>query len=95
MGLPARVAREKLSTTVSAETYRYLEQKVQSGEVSTIAEAVDRSIWKVRQIENRERLAKATAHYFDELAPRAAAEEGSLAHDLVSAATGIDFDKEL
>lgn len=87
--------RAKLSTTVSAATYRYLQHKVETGEASTIAEAIDILIAKIRRIENRQRLATATAHYFDELEPRAAAEENSMAADLASAAKGIDFDNEL
>ena len=90
-----RLGRAKLSTTVSRDTYQYLEQKVASGQAATIAEAVDRSILTVRQLENRERLALATASYFDHLEPRAAAEENSLARDLASAGAEIDFDQEL
>jgi len=87
--------REKLSTTVSLETYEFLKQMVDSGEVSTIAEAVDLCIAKVRRWKNRERLAQATTRYFEDLEPRAAAEETALARDLASAASAIDFDKEL
>ncbi len=90
-----RLARAKLSTTVSRETYQFLENKVASGEAANIAEAVDRSISLVREVENRERLALATASYFDRLEPRAAAEERSLARDLTSAGAGVDFDQEL
>ena len=90
-----RVAREKLSTTVSVETYRFLVQKVESGEVATIAEALDLLIDRIRQLENRERLSSATSRYFNEMLPRAAAEENALSKDLALAATGIDFDKEL
>lgn len=91
----ARIARAKLSTTVSAETYAYLEQKVESGEVTSIAEALDRSIARVRKLENREKLAKATEQYFNQLEPRAVAEENALAKDVSSLAHGIDFDEEL
>ncbi len=87
--------RAKLSTTVSAETLKFLEEKVASGEAATLAEAVDAVIRKVRQLENRQRLAAATARYFDELRPRAAAEEDIIAQDFASAARGIDFDQEL
>ncbi len=90
-----RASRSKLSTTVSAKTYQYLEQKVRSGEAATIAEAIDRSIQLVRRFENRERLARATSQYFNQLEPQAAAEENVLAHDLSSASSGIDFDNEL
>lgn len=91
----ARATRAKLSTTVAPDTYEYFDQMVRSGEAASIADAIDRSVAKIRQLENRRRLAKATAHYFDELEPRAAAEENVMARDLASAARGIDFDKEL
>lgn len=87
--------RAKLSTTVSAETLKFLEEKVASGEAASLAEAVDAVIRKARQLENRQRLAAATAQYFAELQPRAAAEENAIAHDFASAAGGIDFDQEL
>ncbi len=93
--LPAKATRAKLSTTVSPETYEFLDHMVKSGEAATIAEAIDRAVAKVRQLENRKRLARATARYFDELEPRAAREEQTLAHDLASATSGIDFDQEL
>jgi len=92
---PARTTRTKLSTTVSPETLEFLERKVASGEAASLAEAVDIVIRKVRQLENRQRLAAATARYFDELEPRAAAEENAIARDVASAASTIDFDKEL
>jgi hypothetical protein len=91
----ARVTRAKLSTTVSPETYDYLEQMVKSGEAASIAEAIDRSVAQVRQLENRKRLAKATSDYFEHLQPRAATEEKAIARDLASAAKGLDFDQEL
>jgi len=92
---PAKTTRTKLSTTVSPETLEFLERKVASGEAASLAEAVDIVIRKVRQLENRQRLAAATARYFDELEPRAAAEENAIARDLASTASTIDFDKEL
>jgi len=92
---PVKANRAKLSTTVSPETLQFLEHKVASGEAATLAEAVDGIIRKARQLENRQRLAMATARYFDELEPRAAAEENTIGHDLASAADAIDFDREL
>lgn len=91
----AKVARAKLSTTVAQETMDFLESKVASGQAANLAEAVDASIRRVRQLENRHRLAVATARYFDELEPQAASEERSIAHHLASAASVIDFDHEL
>jgi Arc/MetJ-type ribon-helix-helix transcriptional regulator len=90
-----KMARAKLSTTVSQETYEFLEQMVHSGEASSMADAVDRSITRIRQLENRKRLAAATARYFDQLEPRAIAEEDTMARDMTAAASEIDFDKEL
>jgi len=87
--------RTKLSTTVSVENYRFLERKIHSGEAANLAEAIDRVIRRVRRLENRERLAEATARYFDGLDARAVAEENELAHDFSSAAGEINFDEEL
>ena len=89
------MSRAKLSTTVSQDTYRFLEGMVSSGEVSNLAEAVDTVIERVRQIENRKRLALATTQYFDQMPSKAVAEEDALAGDLASAGTAIDFDREL
>jgi hypothetical protein len=91
----AKAARAKLSTTVAQETLEFLQSKVASGQAANLAEAVDTSIRRVRQLENRRRLAVATARYFDELEPQAAREESSIAQHLASAASGIDFDHEL
>lgn len=87
--------RAKLSTTVALETYEYLEGKVASGEAASLAEAVDNSIRKIRRLENRERLAKATAQYFDQMESQVAAEESSLAKDIAAGGAKIDFDHEL
>lgn len=94
MGGVAKMPRTKLSTTVSPQNYRYLEHKVKSGEAGSIAEALDRSIYRVRKLENRERLAKATAEYFDRLSPQEIAEENALARDVTSLSKGTDFDRE-
>lgn len=90
-----KATRSKLSTTVARETLDFLEGKVASGEVATIAEAIDAAIRKVRQMESRQRLALATARYFNDLEPRAASEENDLARDMALPARVIDFDKEL
>lgn len=89
----ARMTRTKLSTTVSPETLEFLQRKVASGEAATLAEAVDMVIRKVRQLENRQRLAAATARYFDELKPCAAAEENAIGRDMASASS-IDSGRE-
>jgi hypothetical protein len=89
-----KMARAKLSTTVSQETYEFLEHMVDSGEASTIADAVDRSIAKVRQLENRKRLAAATAQYFEQMDASAVVEENALGQEMAATAWEIDFDKE-
>ena len=89
-----RSGRAKLSTTVSADTFAYLEGKVAAGHAASIAEAVDASIRLARRIENRERLSRATAEYFQTPDSRAAREEDVLTEHLASALEGVDFDEE-
>lgn len=95
MGTAAKMVRAKLSTTVAPETLEYLERQVEAGRAANMAEAVDVTVDRVRKLENRERLAKATAQYFNRLTPQAIAEENTLAHDVASLSRGIDFDEEL
>jgi hypothetical protein len=87
--------RETLSTTVARETYEFLEQKVSSGEAESIAQALDAAVATVRKLENRRRLAQATAAYFEGMDSQAESAENQLAANLASAAKGIDFDQEL
>lgn len=93
--MPKNLNRAKLSTTVAAETYRYLQSKVESGEAESIAEAVDLLIERTRQLENRERLARATSRYYDELDAKSLKEEKDLASRMSAAVRGMDFDHEL
>lgn len=95
MGAVTKTARAKLSTTVSRETYAFLQQMVKRGQAATLAEALDRAIQKVRRVENRKRLADATTRYFEQLGPEIMAEENALAKDMMSATRTIDFDKEI
>jgi hypothetical protein len=91
----SKLGRAKLSTTVAAETYEFLKAMVHEGQAGSLAEALDAAIEKVRQLENRKRLADATARYFDHLEPRAVAEENALAKDMMSGGSTIDFDQEI
>lgn len=86
--------RTKLSTTVAAENFKFLETLVQSGRTTSIAEAVDLAIARLRRMENRTRLERATAAYFEGLTPEAQAEEHEMGHRLHSSAKGVDFDLE-
>jgi hypothetical protein len=89
-----KTGRAKLSTTVDRLTYEFLEEKVRRGEASTLAEALDTAVARVRRLENRQRLAQATAAYFAGLEPDALQEENEMAAELASAGQGVDFDQE-
>lgn len=94
MSTSPKMAREKLSTTVSAETYQFLQEMVDRGDVATLAEALDVIVEKIRRLENRRRLAEATTRYFEQLGPQAVKDEQELAEDFSSAFGVIDFDRE-
>jgi hypothetical protein len=89
------MAREKLSTTVSPETHEFLLNMVKKGEVATLAEAIDALVARIRRLENRRRLAAATAAYFEQLDAAGEQEEHEMAARLSSAASKIDFDSEI
>jgi hypothetical protein len=89
-----KMARVKLSTTVSRETYSFLSGMVKTGQTRTLAEALDLAISLVRKIENRKRLADATTGYFEHLDSETMGGENALARDMESAAR-IDFDQEI
>jgi hypothetical protein len=61
---------------------------------SALAEAVDKVIARSRHAENRRRLEKATAAYFDNLSSQVLTEENALAGAMHDAVKGIDFDRE-
>ncbi len=90
--MPVKTRRRKLSTTVSDESYRYLLEKVKSGQASSIAEAADRALGRERRLDNRLGLARDTAAYFDNLAATTMAEENGLAEDLGRALDEVDID---
>lgn len=87
--------RVKLSTTVAAENLAYLGALVSAGRTGSIAEAVDLAIARLRREENRARLERATAAYFEGLSADAHAEERDLARQLHASTAGLDFDREL
>jgi len=95
MGVTQKTARAKLSTTVSQKTYEFLDQMVKRGQAANLADALDKTIDKLRKIENRRRLAEATTRYFEQLDPKTSAAENVLARDMMSAAGTIDFDEEI
>jgi hypothetical protein len=89
------MSREKLSTTVSAGTFQFLQEMVKRGNAANLAEAVDAVVDRIRRLENRRHLADATAKYFGELDPKVSDDENALAHDLSAASGAIDFDREI
>jgi len=86
--------RMKLSTTVAAANFTFLETMVSTGRADSIAEAVDLAIARLRRMENRSRLERATTEYFDGLTAEAQAEEQALARQLHSSAGSVDFNLE-
>jgi hypothetical protein len=94
MASTARLTRQKISTTISPQAYAYLNGLIHSGEVQTLAEALDLAIQRLLVYENRERLATDTAAYFANMSEEEAAEERELEAALCQSAAGIDFDKD-
>jgi hypothetical protein len=94
MAISPRITRQKISTTVSPETLSHLEKLINNGEARNLAAAIDLSIQKLLVYENRERLARDTAAYFDNMTPEELEEENRLAAALAGSVKGIDFDRE-
>lgn len=90
----SRRRRRKLSTTISAETHAYLRNLVRTQRVRNMAEAVDVAITGMRRAENRARLERDTAAYFEGLSPEVLREEQLLGDALSRMAGEIDFDAE-
>lgn len=84
--------RRKLSTTISAESFGYLQGLVSSRRARNLAEAVDGALEQLRRAESRARLERETWAYFEGLSPEAAAKEETLEQALDSALDRIDFD---
>jgi len=89
---PARLNRQKISTTISSSALDYFEGLIRTGAARTLAEAVDLAIERLLVYENRERLASDTAAYFANLTDEEAAEEQRLESALSQSAAGVDFD---
>jgi hypothetical protein len=93
MASSARVSRQKISTTISAESLAYLQQLMDGGEARNLADAIDFSIQRLLVYENRERLARDTTAYFDNMTEEEAEEERKLEAALCQSTTGINFDE--
>jgi Arc/MetJ-type ribon-helix-helix transcriptional regulator len=94
MSTSARLTRQKISTTISPTALSYLERLIEKGEVQNLAQAIDLAINRLLAFENRERLERDTAAYFDNMSPEQSAEEERLAAALSQSARGVDFDRE-
>jgi len=94
MAAPARLTRQKISTTISPHTLFYLQRLIETGEVQTLADAVDLVIERLLVFENRERLDRDTAAYFTNLSPEAEEEESRLGSALAKSAAGVNVDRE-
>lgn len=84
--------REKISTTISAEGYAYLRELVRTGRAKSLAEAVDMVVLRNRRADNRSRLERDTAAYFERLSTKAAGAEAKLEKVLGQVIDEIDFD---
>lgn len=93
MSTTPRLARQKISTTISPDTFAYLDELIRKGEARTLAEALDRAVERLLVFENRERLANDTAAYFAGMTKEEATEEQRLEAALSQASAGIDFDQ--
>ena len=93
MATSPRLARQKISTTISSATFSYLEQSIQDGKARNLADAIDLAVEQLMVYENRERLANDTAAYFENMTEEEAAEERELEAALSHSAAGINFDE--
>lgn len=84
--------RRKISTTVAAETHDYLERMIKEGRAVNLADAVDISVARARRLENRLRLERDTAAYFNNLSGKALEEEQELARAFDQMADEVNFD---
>jgi Arc/MetJ-type ribon-helix-helix transcriptional regulator len=90
--MPATARKKKLSTTISSESYEYIERQIASGEASSVAEVVGRALERMRRIGNRLRLERDTAAYFNNLSPGTAREEAELGAALGRMVDEVDLD---
>lgn len=85
--------RKKISTTISPEAFAALNEVIRSGRAKNLAEALDSILAAVARQQNRERLEKATADYYNNGNPEAIAEENELAAAFSRSAGEFDLDE--
>ena len=84
--------RKKISTTIAPEGYAFLEGLIESGKAQNLAEAIDLVLEEYRRADNRARLERATAEYYDSLTPKEVGEENELGR-AISASNVMDLDE--
>jgi len=86
------MARRKVSTTISPESYAFLRGLIRSGKAENLAQALDLVLDQIRRADNRERLERATAAYYDNLTAEEIQEENELG-GIISASNEITADE--
>ncbi len=66
--------RKKISTTVAAEGYAFLQRLIDEGKSDNLAGALDLVLQEARHQDNRERLERMTAEAYESMSPEAVAE---------------------
>jgi len=84
--------RKKISTTVAAESYGFLQRLIEDGKANTLAEAVDLVLDEARRIDNRERLDRMTAEGYENMSSGAMAENKELERALTQSVGEMHLD---
>jgi hypothetical protein len=85
--------RKKISTTVAAESYAFLERLMDQGKADSLAEAMDLVLREARRLDNRTRLEHMTAEAYEKMSPEAIAEEKEVVEALSQSIGEINFDE--
>jgi hypothetical protein len=85
--------RKKISTTISPEGYDYLRRVIREGKAANLAQAIDLTLDESRRLDNRLRLEKATAEYYEKASAEVIDEENQLAAELSSSTPDVLFDE--
>ena len=85
--------RKKISTTVAAESYGFLQKLIKGGRANTLAEAVDLVLDEARRIDNRKRLDRMTAEGYENMSSEARAENKELEQALTQSVGEMHLDE--
>ncbi|MGA8014153.1 MAG: hypothetical protein WB949_17110 [Candidatus Acidiferrales bacterium] len=84
--------RQKISTTIGSEGYAFLRTLIKSGKAQNLAQAIDLVLEEFRRIENRQRLDRATAEYYETASQEAIDEGNQFAAAFSATASEIKID---